>query len=295
MSAIDRPIFLIGTGRCGSSLLYRLLTYHPSLTWQSHYTSYLPGGGSWAALHHIHRLPGLSQLLSSAPPKWIPQPTENYRLLNAATDGVFTSPRALTADDMTPQAARRLRAMVTQHLRASGKRRFALKHTGYPRAAYLLAAFPDAQFIHVKRDGRSVAASLCKVGWWSGEGHWGWGPLTDEERAAYLDSDRHELVLADLYWRILMRHLDEGLRAVPDGQLLELRYDDLVAHTPEVMDRIRTFCDLPASDLFRERVLATPMTSDDTRWRQTLTVEEQALIEDLLTPDLRAWGFEGTP
>ncbi len=57
MTAIDRPIFLIGTGRCGSSLLYRLLGYHPDVAWLSHYTARF--GGHFAALQRVHDLPGL--------------------------------------------------------------------------------------------------------------------------------------------------------------------------------------------------------------------------------------------
>lgn len=290
MSPVDQPIFLIGTGRCGSSLLYRLLGYHPDVAWISHYTSYLPGGGLWGALARVHDLPGMADWLPKAEgTRRIPQPTENYRLLNAATDGLFTAPRELTAADMTDTARRRLRAMVATHAAAQGKPRFAMKHTGFPRVDYLRAAFPDARFVHVRRDGRAVAASLCRVDWWSGEGQWGWGPPSAEDLAIYRESGCHELVLAAIYWKVLMRQYDAI--QVPDGQLLEIRYDAMVSDPIGTLRTLTEFTGLPWGDTFERRLRATPMTSDDRRWRRGLTGEEIALLERVLHDDLVRQGF----
>jgi hypothetical protein len=294
MTAIDRPIFLIGTGRCGSSLLYRLLGYHPDVAWLSHYTARF--GGHFAALQRVHDLPGLQGWLPRATDakgsRLVPQPTEHYGLLRAATDGLFTAPRELRADEATPQAIARLRAMVGAHVAASGKPRFAMKHTGFPRVAYLRAAFPDARFVHVRRDGRAVASSLCQVDWWSGEGHWGWGALSPDDLAAYHASGRHELVLAALYWKVLMRQLEAARDAVPTGQFHEVRYDALVADPVGVMTALAADLGLRPHPRFDARLAATPMRSDDTRWRRTLSAEEQELLEGVLHADLARWGFE---
>jgi hypothetical protein len=290
MSAVDSPIFLIGTGRCGSSLLYRLLGYHPDVAWISHYTSYLPGGGAWAALARVHDLPGMADWLPKAEgTRRIPQPTENYRLLNAATDGLFTAPRELTADDMTDAARERLRALVASHATAQGKPRFAMKHTGFPRVDYLRAAFPDAKFVHMRRDGRAVAASLCRVDWWSGEGQWGWGAVSPEDQAIYRESGSHELVLAAIYWKVLMRQYDAVV--APADQLLELRYDAMVADPIGTMRALADFVELPWGPVFERRLTATPMTSDDRKWRRGLTPEEVGLLERVLHDDLVAQGF----
>lgn len=290
--SVDRPLFLIGTGRCGSSLLLRLLGYHPDLAWISHYTSYLPGHAAWGALARVHDLPGLAGLLPTADGRrWIPQPTEHYALLEAATDHLFTAPRPLVADELTHAARQGLRDLVDRHTRAQGKPRFVLKHTGFPRVAYLHAAFPEGKFVHVKRDGRSVASSLCRVDWWSGEGHWGWGPLSDDDVTAYVESGCHELVLAGLYWKVLMRRLEDARADVPAEQLLEVRYDELVADPVGTMQQIVDFCELPWTSTMADRVAATPMTSDDTRWRKHLDDEEQALLHRVLADDLAHHGF----
>lgn len=292
MVPIDRPVFIIGTGRCGSSLLLELLGHHPDLAWFSHWSSYLPGDGWWAALERLHDVPWLSAQLARSPSRLVPRPTENYRLLNAATDHVFTRPAPLTEADVTEDARRRLRAVVARHLAASGRPRFVMKHTGFPRVRYLRAIFPDARFVHVVRDGRAVAASLCAVDWWSGEGHWGWGALTPAQARAYADSGYHELALAALYWQVLMGHLRAARDHAPPGQLLEVRYDHLVADPVGTVRRITDFAGLSFPGPFEAAIAGTAMTSDDTRWRKTLTPDEQALVTDLLRDDLRADGFD---
>ncbi|HMV68763.1 MAG TPA: sulfotransferase [Myxococcota bacterium] len=291
MSDVDRPIFLIGTGRCGSSLLLQLLGYHPDLAWISHYTAWLPGAGRWATLSRLHEMPGLGGLLVDPTSRLIPQPTESYRGLIQATDGLFVAPRELEARELTPIARDRLRALAAAHTRAQGKPRFLMKHTGFPRVAYLRAAFPDARFVHVVRDGRSVAASLCRVDWWSGEAQWGWGRLSDEDRRLYIDSGYHELVLAGLYWKVLMEHYERARAETPADALLEIRYDALVSAPRDTLAKILEFVDLPRSNRFDDRVRRTHFLPDDDRWRRGLTDEEVALLERTVAPALRRHGF----
>ena len=72
-----RPLFLIGTGPCGSSLLLRMLGCHPDLAWMSHYSTRLPGGARWAALSRLHALPWVEGWLPNPASKAVPQPTES--------------------------------------------------------------------------------------------------------------------------------------------------------------------------------------------------------------------------
>lgn len=289
--SVDRPIFILGTGRCGSSYLYQLLGYHPDLAWLSHYTSYLPGGGWWAALSRVHDLPGLAGWLPQAESRLVPQPTENYRLLRQATDGVFTLPRRLTRADVTPEARRRLRDLVDRHTRAQGKPRFALKYTGFPRLAYLDEIFPDARFVHVRRDGRAVASSLVAVDWWAGEGSWGWGEMRPEFAAEYEASGKNPLILSSIYWKTLMDYLAEARRDVPADRLLDLRYDTLIADPVAGMRQVAEFAQLPWHPTFEARIRATPVTSDDTRWRKRLSADDARLLEASLRDDLIKHGF----
>ncbi len=291
-AGVDAPLWLIGTGRCGSSLLLRLLSYHPELAWQSHYTSRLRGGPAWAGLARLHDLPGMTGLLPRVDDrKWVPQATESYRLLEAATQGRFTAPQELQATDLDAASRSRLRAMVSQHLAAQGKQHFLMKHTGFPRVDYLLEAFPKARFVHVVRDGRAVAVSLCKVDWWSGEAQWGWGPIEDADLDVYVRSGCHELVLAALYWKVLMAHYAPLAERLAPERFLQVRYDVLVADPVGTLRGIADWAGLGTSDVFERRVRATPMMSDDRRWRRSVTDDESRLLTAVLAEPLTRWGF----
>jgi hypothetical protein len=231
-------------------------------------------------------------LLAKPRSRLIPQPTENYRLVRWATDGVFTIPRALTPQDVTDKAAQRMRYLVHQHLKGQGKSRFVMKFTGFPRVAYLNEIFPDALFIHVVRDGRAVASSLVRAPFWRGEASWGWGEMGEEFRKEYLDAGKNELILAAISWKMLMRHLVAACEHIPSGRFLQMRYDKLITNPLGRMREIAEFCQLPNSELFERRVTACPLISNDKKWRKLLTPEEQRQLEHSLRPALETYGFE---
>ena len=65
--------------------------------------------------------------------------------------------------------------------------------TGWPRAGFLHAVFPDARYVNVIRDGRAVANSWLQMDWWlgyRGPEHWHFGPLSDEHREVWERSGR---------------------------------------------------------------------------------------------------------
>jgi len=42
MMEVRRPIIIVGTGRCGSTLLFRLLAMHPNVGWLSTFNEVFP-------------------------------------------------------------------------------------------------------------------------------------------------------------------------------------------------------------------------------------------------------------
>lgn len=85
--------------------------------------------------------------------------------------------------------------------------------------------FPDAQFVHVVRDGRDVAASLSRLGWTS--------PLFWDRR--------HRLAVSGLYWKWLVSKGREYGRALRSQDYLELHYEELVKHPRESLSRLSSF------------------------------------------------------
>lgn len=286
---IDRPVFILGTGRCGSTLFFDLLAAHPAFGWISNYTNHFPRLPALAALSRLRDLP--LRPWTVEPPRPLPIPVEAYRALNYLTDSRFTQPRVLTADDVTEEARARFRRFVAAHLRLQGKDRFLHKHTGFARVHYLSAIFPDALFIHVYRDGRAVANSMYDVPWWTPENAWRWGemprPYADEYHAAAQDP----VLLAGLIWKRLMELIEEECSTLPPSRMLNVRYDHLVARPHETMQEALAFCGLPSHERLERAVQEMSISNMDRKWEQKLPERQRALLEQSLRSHLERYGF----
>jgi hypothetical protein len=170
--------------------------------------------------------------------------------------------------------------------RSRGKARWGEKRPAYWRdMGLILRLFPDAQVIHLVRDGRACVASLKKVHWWEG------GPL----------GAMTSWTLADLELRRLGRRL-------PADSYHRLRYEDLLAEPRRELTRL---CDFLGED-FDEAMLDHTDAADDivparkkwherTRgdldpdrieaWRRELDPGEIGLFETVARRPLRRNGY----
>lgn len=287
---IDRPLFVIGTGRSGTTLFFQLLSFHPDLAWFSTYGNYFYRQTWPALLSRAVELPFAARIL---PPEWryTPKPVEAYAILNELTGGVFTAYRRLETSDVTPQIREALRARVLAYLRLQHKPRFAHKHTGFARTRFLSAIFPTARFIHVYRDGRAVAGSLAKVDWWRGMDSWHWGAMKPEYAEEYRRSGNDRLLLAAISWKTLMDEIEDECQGLPADRLLRIRYDDLVNGVRTVFERVLQFAALPAPSRFWQRVERYPMLDTERKWRADFDTEQREMVEKSLSAHLQKYGW----
>ena len=120
---LERPIFMLGCPRSGTTVAVDLFARHPDIA-----------------------------NLSEAQEIWDPR-----RHLDPEADHHWT------AAEVTPADARRLHTRFEFHRRLHRKARFINKNPrSSVRIDYIRAVFPDAVFLHVLRDGRAVAHSLLR-------------------------------------------------------------------------------------------------------------------------------------
>jgi tetratricopeptide (TPR) repeat protein len=115
-----------------------------------------------------------------------------------------------------------LRGLAPAGVRVAEKTPHNLLHT-----AFLGQIFPRARFIHVIRDGRSVAASLVRQAWID--------PATGKP-LAYCET----IPNAATYWREIITGVRQQAPAVP-GRYLEVRYERLVTEPETVMREVLAF------------------------------------------------------
>ncbi len=274
--AATRFLFVLGTGRCGSTLLAEILAAHPEIGW-------------------ISTLPDpLGRVARSL--RFEPRPSEAYALLRTEVSPMLVDPfRDLTAADAAPWLERRLQRFFGR--RADGPRPSGV-HAQVHRlaAARLLATvFPEAKFVHVFRDGRGVANSFVQVHFWQGyRGAPGWtfGDLTEEERRDWEAANFSWPYLAGLEWKRLMAAFEASREEIGPERWVDVRYEDLVTRPVEETTAILRFAGLDRWTGLERRLAALRVSEGRTdAYRDELRPEDVAQLESALAPTLESWGY----
>lgn len=285
-------VFIIGTGRCGSTVLAEVLCRHPDVGFISNVDERFP----WLA--HLTRWNNV--IYRRVPSSGLIHrrfvPSEAYALLDREVSPILSSPfRDLEERDAGPWLSRRVEACFERRAAAQHTQTFLHKFTGWPRASFLHRTFPSARFIHIVRDGRAVANSWLQAPWWrgfAGPEHWQWGPLPPHLAGEWERADRSFVVLAGLLWRMLMESYDAARDALPDDSWLEVRYEDLTARPEEVLREILDFSGLRWSKEFdrgfdRGQLHASRVDA----FRRDLDPHELARMTAAIAPALTARGY----
>jgi hypothetical protein len=296
-------LFIIGTGRCGSTMIHEVLARHPDAGFISNLDANVPVlnlKGRWN--NSLYRripsrltqrdLPHLRIL--GRPIRF--GPSEAYRVLARHVSPMLAEPfRDLTAADVTPWLERRCRRFFVDRMRAQDKPLFLCKLAGWPRAGFFNQVFPDAKFLRVIRDGRAVADSLIRRPWWDGyrgPSNWRFGPLPKREASEWMMAGRSFLVLAGLQWRLLMDAFEEAREGMPSSQWMDLRYEDFVDDPQANVGRILEFVGLEWGSEFRRSVLSYSFRKDKKdEFRKNLTPPQLQLLDGVLTDQLRRYGY----
>ncbi|MGH7135109.1 MAG: sulfotransferase family protein [Pirellulales bacterium] len=290
---LDRPIFLVGSGRCGSTIIHKILTHHPEVTFLSGLCLLYPEQphyNRWAM-----RLMDAPLVGRYARKKF--QPAEHWPFWDRYVRGFSFPCRDLLADDVRPneaaQMTRVLEAMLTPR-----RPRLLVKLTGWPRLGFLARMFPGAQFIHVVRDGRAVVNSLLNVDFWRGWGgpaQWGLGELTGAEHEEWRSSEYSFVVLAALQWKRWMDAYETAKRQLPAEQYLEIKYEDFTDDPVSSLTEVIGFCNLGRRAEFLPQVRRFRVKSENSKWREQLTTDQRRLLEDSLHKHLVHYGYEPAP
>jgi hypothetical protein len=224
---LDRPVFVVGCGRSGTTVLGEALGAHPDV----------------AYLNEPRDLWSLDPRANI----WRPGP------------GAIV----LSAGDLTGELATGLRSRLADCVRSSGRTRLAEKlPINSFRIGYLNALCPDAFFVHMIRDGRAVAASIAKIpaaSNWYGKRDAKWKRLmavADTEHLGELAKacGRNPYRRGLLEWRLAVTYSRRSLAALPRDRWVALRYEDFVRapaasvstmldavalrSTPEIVDKM---------------------------------------------------------
>lgn len=287
--SVEKPIFIVGTGRCGSTALHRALSGHEGTAWltaQCDRRPLDPRANRWAL--RILDLPLPGDLLRK-----LIYPVEAYRFWDHHCPGFGKPCRDLLKEDVTLATKRAVRRVMAQMLTAK-RRRLLVKITGWPRTGFLREIFPDARFVHLYRDGRAVANSCLGVGWWSGwrgPRGWQWGELSPEHVEKWHRYDQSFIALAAIQWEILMSAQREAKQRIPPSSLLEVRYEEMCQDPLGTFQLIAEFCELEWTSGFEADIRRLSFENANYKWREQLNSEQRRILNECLYQTLREFGY----
>lgn len=278
------PVFIVGSGRSGTTLLFDLLRRHPDVAWVSRLTDRVPRLPQLAALsrYALLRRSRLFQPSTDA--------INAYARCGISTKALTAKGASLTEDDLTPAAAACLRRMVRDHTRWMGAPRFINKSTMNTMCIRMIhAAIPEARFVHIIRNGYAVASSLVRVSWWPDTDIWWMGTTPRQWEAR--GGDPYEL--AAMNWKRQVTEILENKPAIPPEVFFECRYEDLLGDSRALIRRIADFADLPWTAGY-ERALdeVRVVAGNRDKWRDQLPPEAKQVITRHAGDLIEALGYE---
>jgi hypothetical protein len=221
-SALDRPVFLTGCGRSGTTILGTILSMHPSVTYLNEPRS----------------------LWSRAYPQ-----TDIWTAESARRGGRL----ALDGDACTPVRSKRLRDLFFCEALARGRPRLVEKLPANNfRLGFVDTIFPDALYIHLLRNGLEVARSIARMAEqdkWYGAGGYKWEQLADFAREREEYRGLTELVKTDfdrglLEWRMSVEAALDFFGSLACERYIEVTYEGLLASPVESVERIERFIEI---------------------------------------------------
>jgi hypothetical protein len=222
---IEKIVFILGCGRSGTTILGRSLSCHPKITY----------------LHEPRHL------WSACYPE-----TDIWSHMAIGRKGKLV----LTAEDVREKDSHHLSKLFLNEAIKTGKPILVEKlPINNFRLRFIYSIFPEANFIHILRNGIEVAKSIEKrvpLGWF-GYNNYKWNLLVDHAR-----SQSHTFEIVDvctndyerglLEWRLSLEAIYSFVPTIPKESFLEITYDDFVDNPLEVMQKILNFIDLNDSN-----------------------------------------------
>lgn len=273
---IEKPIIIVGTGRCGSTLLHRLLALHEDVGWLSTFNEVFPRGPWLSRCSDLYRVQWLPHRVRHLP--FFPKPFEAYRFWESYLPGFSRRDRAPRPADVPREGIEPVRRVLEQVLDHQGRSRLLVKVTGWSRIGYFNEIFPDARFVWLNREHRAVVSSWIKADWLDvttalDSPDWQWGPVPDLYRRLWSDLGADRVLSAAVKIRMDLDDIRANIHQVPERSYT-MQYEELIADPRGALEGLLDFCELPRRAAFFERIEKRTFYDPSDKWKQHLSTDE---------------------
>jgi hypothetical protein len=275
----NKPVFIVGAPRSGTTLLQYILRSHPNIslpTGESHF--FIPLYRNASLYGDLNLVENIKKVLSA-------MYQQSAEFLDTDLHGIKFDINQLSHDfhrEGRNSITSIIAGLFEKNASGEGKQRWGDKTPYYVlHMQTILQMFPGAQFIHIIRDGRDCALSLL-------------------ERKH--DFGVYNLFFAAKYWEMYVEIGRNIGGKLPKDVYLEVKYEDLLSNPESVMQGVCTFLNEPYSDQLinykksggagKTPLLQAPIQNNNqNKWAQKMSSRQIRLFEGAVGKSLEQCGY----
>jgi len=271
----DRPVFVVGCPRSGTTLLSLMIHAHPRLAMPPESRFLLALWRRRAELADLSTRQEHRRLARTITRR-------RSRLDDLGLDRRETVKAIMAAP---PTLGSAFGTVFAEFARRHGKARWGDKRPlYYQEVDVLLRLFPDAQIVHIVRDGRANVASLKAMPWWPYDSI---GAMAQWSHAEWCSRRNSRRLPADTFHVVRYESLVTDPRPVL-GELcdfLEEEFDPAMLQPAEVREIV------PERKTWHAKLDSAVSTDRVDAWRDRLEPWEVGLMETVLARKLARWDY----
>jgi len=250
---MNNPIFICGTGRCGTTILQQILSKHKNIYSMQYEGRFIVSDHGLINILKSNDDDNLDIFKEKMLNDWYISKVYNKGMPNEYAAGLCANIDKSSIESLLDKFHARLNqannreqllveiaSFITEfyqiQMSATAKTRWLEKTpSNMLFMEELLEIFPNAKLIHIIRDGRDVASSIIRRNFW---------PIWKNPKIDYFNTSRKMTVKnCSIFWRdFLTFGLNSG-KQIGQRNYFEVKFENLVQDTESELQRICTFID----------------------------------------------------
>jgi len=296
LTGLEKPIFIIGSPRSGTTVFMNIISFHPSFAYPSNYVNRFPSLPELSLLSRVHDLPLIGGYFKkSYDRKLVPSPVEAWSFFNAIDSTFRDLSRAadkLGEAKLTEEVVQNYHARFRKILKWHNRKRLIAKYTHRPRIEYFNQIFQAPYFLHVQRNPLAVVHSMyqkrVRENWFYEEQEawkefWGEEIWNEIKHAKFSD-----LAYLSYLYSEFMKRIRGQRSNIPEKRFMDIDYCDFTEHKLNIFREVLDFLELDWSKDFETWVKHFSVENKNYKYKKTFDERQLRLSKEIIERQMGA-------